>query len=217
MVGPGSLALIYCPPASGTILTFVRVSQATQTKSVPMPRLSSPSRNSSPLLPPAKPKAVLGVPRDFSMRETLKPLPPKSTLQADARKPVSNALNGRIQGIKEDLKALEAEKEAAEKQLSEYNKRIATLDKEAEKIINEYRQQGEAAKEKILTSAKEAAEKIEEQAKRNIENEFEVARQKLRQDIFDQAVARAETLVKGKITSEDQDRLVEEYLDKVVL
>ena len=133
------------------------------------------------------------------------------------RKPVSSALNSRIQGIKEDLRVLEAEKEAAEKQLAEYNKRIATLGKEAEKILDEYRQQGDVAKEKILASAKEAAEKIEEQAKRNIENEFEMAKQKLRQDIFDQAIARAETLVKGKITSEDQDRLVEEYLDKVVL
>jgi F-type H+-transporting ATPase subunit b len=132
------------------------------------------------------------------------------------RKPVAGALDGRIQSIKEDLRVLEAEKAEAEKQLTEYNKRIATLDKEVEKIIEEYKQQGEAAKAKILASAKESAEKIEEQAKRNIENEFELARQKLRMDIFEQAVVRAEALVKGKITSEDQDRLVEEYLDKVV-
>jgi F-type H+-transporting ATPase subunit b len=132
------------------------------------------------------------------------------------RKPIANALDGRIESIKEDLRALEAEKVEAEKQLEEYNKRIATLDKEVENIVSEYRRQGEAAKSKILASAKEAAEKIEEQAKRNIENEFEVARQKLRMDIFAQAVTRAETLVKGEITSEDQDRLVEEYLNKVV-
>lgn len=134
-----------------------------------------------------------------------------------ARKPVSNWLNGRIQGIREELRVLEGKKEEAEKQLNEYNKRLATLDKEAENIISEYRQQGEIAKEKILASAEESVAKIEEQAKRNIANEFEIARNKLRQDIFDQAVARAEALVKEKITSKDQDRLVEEYLDKAVL
>jgi F-type H+-transporting ATPase subunit b len=133
------------------------------------------------------------------------------------RKPVSSALNGRIQGIQEDLKVLEAEKEAAQKQLENYNQRIATLDKEAERIIGEYRAQGEAAKARILAVAQENAAKIEDQAKRNIANEFEMAKQKLRQDIFEQAVARAEALVKGKITSKDQDRLVDEYLDKVVL
>jgi len=133
------------------------------------------------------------------------------------RKPVSSALNGRIQGIQEDLKVLEAEKEAAQKQLENYNQRIATLDKEAERIIGEYRAQGEAAKARVLAVAQENAAKIEDQAKRNIANEFEMAKQKLRQDIFEQAVARAEALVKGKITSKDQDRLVDEYLDKVVL
>ncbi|MEW6076257.1 MAG: ATP synthase F0 subunit B [Thermodesulfobacteriota bacterium] len=133
------------------------------------------------------------------------------------RKPVSNALNGRIEKIKEDLKVLEAEKEAAEKQLNEYTRRIASLDQEVEAILKDYRQQGEAAKERILASARESADKITEQVKRNIENEFEVARKKLREDIFDQAVVRAEVLVKGKITSADQDRLVEEYLEKVVL
>jgi F-type H+-transporting ATPase subunit b len=133
------------------------------------------------------------------------------------RKPVSNALTGRIEKIKEDLKVLDAEKEAAEKKLNEYNQRIASLDQEVEAIIKEYRQQGEAAKARILASAKESADKITDQVKRNIENEFEMARKKLREDIFDQAVARAEVLVRGKITSADQDRLVEEYLDKVVL
>ena len=133
------------------------------------------------------------------------------------RKPVAKALNGRIKGIEKDLRDLEAKKEEAEKQINECNKRIATLDKEAEKIISEYRRQGEEAKEKIMARARESVLKIEEQAKRNIANEFEMARQKLRQEIIGQAVERAEVLVKGKITSKDQDRLVEEYLSKVVL
>ena len=134
-----------------------------------------------------------------------------------ARKPVSKALNGRIQGIEQDLKSLEAQKAEAEKQLNEYNNRIASLDKEVEKIISDYRRQGEEAKGKILAAAKESAVKIEEQAKRNIANEFEIARQKLQEDIFHQAVVRAEVLVKEKINAKDQDRLVEEYLNKVVL
>ena len=36
-------------------------------------------------------------------------------------------------------------------------------------------------------------------------------------EIFEKAIARAEVLVKGKITSDDQNRLVYEYLDKAVL
>ncbi|MDY6823392.1 MAG: hypothetical protein SWH68_06280 [Thermodesulfobacteriota bacterium] len=133
------------------------------------------------------------------------------------RKPVAQGLNNRIKSIKEELEDLESKKEVARKQLDDYNARLAALDEEADKIIADYKQQGEAAKAKILENAEAAAEKIEEQAKRNIENEFEAARQRLKEDIFEKAIAKAESLVKEKITSDDQDRLVDEYLDKVVL
>ena len=54
------------------------------------------------------------------------------------------------------------------------------------------------------------------QAKRNIEHEFKAAKAKLQEEILEKALAKAEALVKDKITSDDQDRLVDDYLDKVV-
>ena len=62
------------------------------------------------------------------------------------KKPVSNALNARITGIKEQLEGLEAKKAEAEKQRAEYNERLSLLDKEAEGLIAEYIKQGEEAK-----------------------------------------------------------------------
>lgn len=132
------------------------------------------------------------------------------------KKPVSQALNGRIEGIKTELEGLEAKKKEAEKKLSEYNEQIASLDREADKIIAEYIKQGEAARERILEESKKAAEKLEDQARRNIENEFNSAKSKLQKDILEKALTKAESLLKDKITSEDQNRLVDEYLDKVV-
>ncbi len=133
-----------------------------------------------------------------------------------ARKPISQSLNDRIKNIREELSSLEKKKEEAQKTLDEKNEKIAMLDKEADRIIGEYKKQGEAMKTKILENARESAAKIEEQAQRNIEHEFAAAKQRLRQDIFEKAVVRAEELVKEKITAEDQDRLVDEYLEKVV-
>jgi F-type H+-transporting ATPase subunit b len=132
------------------------------------------------------------------------------------KKPVSQALNGRIEGIKTELEGLEAKKKEAEKKLLEYNEQIASLDREAEKIIAEYIKQGEAARERILEESKKAAGKLEDQARRNIENEFKNAKLELQKDILEKALTRAEELLKDKITSEDQNRLVDEYLDKVV-
>ncbi len=132
------------------------------------------------------------------------------------RKPAAQALNSRITGIKEQLSDLEARKEAAEKELAHYNEKLALLDKEAEKIVEDYIQQGNEAKARILKEAESAAEKLEEKAKRNIEHEFKQAKLQLQAEIIDQALVEAEKKIIEKITSEDQDRLVDEYLEKVV-
>lgn len=132
------------------------------------------------------------------------------------RKPAGAALDGRIKGIRDELQDLEAQKESARKKLDEYTERLSALEQEAAAIIEDYKAQGEAARTRILEDAQASARKIEQQAQRNIENEFELARQKLQQDIFEKAVIRAEELVKTKITPEDQNKLVDEYLEKVV-
>jgi F-type H+-transporting ATPase subunit b len=132
------------------------------------------------------------------------------------RKPVSQALNDRIKGIKEELEELESRKADVEKQLAEYDTKLATLDEEAEKVIAEYVRQGEEAKARILKEAESAADKLEEQAKKNIENEFKQAKETLQAEIVEKALVRAEQAVKEQISAEDQERLVDEYLAKVV-
>jgi F-type H+-transporting ATPase subunit b len=132
------------------------------------------------------------------------------------KKPLSSALNARIVGIKEQLEDLEAKKNEAEKQLSEYNERLSLLDKEAEGLIQEYIKQGEEAKARIIEAAESTAVKLEEQAKRHIEHEFEKAKTELQKEIMQKALVKAEEIITAKINDEDQNRLVDEYLEKVV-
>lgn len=132
------------------------------------------------------------------------------------RKPVSQALSGRIQGIKEQLAELEEKKAAAEAKLVEYDAKMAELDKEAETLVAEYIKQGEDAKARILKEAEVAAQKLKEQASKNIEYEFQQAKAALKVEIVEKALAKAEAIIKDKISSEDQEKLVDEYLAKVV-
>lgn len=132
------------------------------------------------------------------------------------RKPVSNALSNRIKGIKEQLEDLEMKKQEAEKELADYEQKLSALDKEAEKIISDYIRQGNEAKQRILEEAKASAQKLEEQAKKSIEHEFKEAKLKLQQDILEKALLKAEDVIKSSITDEDQEKLVDEYLEKVV-
>lgn len=132
------------------------------------------------------------------------------------KKPVSQALGGRIQGIREELADLEAKKKEAESKLAQYDAKMAELDKEAEALLAEYVKQGEDAKARILKEAEAAAEKLKEQASKNIEYEFLAAKAQLKAEIIEKALAKAESIIKERINSDDQEKLVDEYLAKVV-
>jgi F-type H+-transporting ATPase subunit b len=132
------------------------------------------------------------------------------------RKPIPRALNSRIAGIKDQLKDLEARKAEAEKQLAETNQRLSALEKEADRILADYMRQGHEAKARILKEAEAAAAKVQDQARRSIEHEFEQAKARLQADIFEKSLVSAEDLLKRSLTAQDQTNLVEDYLEKVV-
>ncbi len=133
------------------------------------------------------------------------------------RKPVSQLLKSRIEGIRDQLSELESKKQAAEKKLVEYDEKLTLLDQEAEKIIAEYIRQGNEARSRILQEAEKAAQRLEEQARRNIEHEFGQAKLRLQEEIMEKALKKAEEIIKAKITPKDQEKLVDEYLEKVVV
>ena len=132
------------------------------------------------------------------------------------RKPTSQALNSRIKGIKDQLDELETKKKAAEKQLAEYNEKFSQLEQETQKLVEDYIRQGNEAKARIIDEAKKAAEKLEEQARRNIDHEFKQAKLELQQEILEKALEKSEEILTNKITAKDQEKLVDEYLEKVV-
>ncbi|MFQ5484780.1 MAG: hypothetical protein ACE5DO_05530 [Desulfobacterales bacterium] len=132
------------------------------------------------------------------------------------RRPVSQALTGRIRQIKERLSDLESKKEAAEKQLAVCDERLSLLKQEAEKIVDEYIRQGNEARMKILQEAEAAVEKLNEQAQKTIAYEFKKEKIKLQEEILEKALVKAEGIIREKISSGDQNRLIDEYIEKVV-
>jgi F-type H+-transporting ATPase subunit b len=131
------------------------------------------------------------------------------------RKPISQALAGRIKGIKDQLASLESQKAEAEKQLAQYSEKLSFLEKESEKIIAEYIRQGNEAKARILKEAEAAAEKLRIHARRSIDNELERAKLSLQQDILEKSLAKAEEMIRTHISAKDQEQLVDDYLEKV--
>ncbi len=132
-----------------------------------------------------------------------------------ARKPVGQFFSSRTRGIEKELADLEQKRAEAEKSLAEYQEKFRNLDEESKQIVQDYIAQAEAAKAKILAQAKAQADKLEETAKHNIEQEFKAAREDLQHQVALQAVEMAEHIIRDSLTEEDQDKMIDHYLERL--
>lgn len=132
------------------------------------------------------------------------------------RRPISEALRARTESIRSSFEELEAKKREAERKYAEYEKKLAGLDAEAKRILAAFIEQGQAEKEKIISQAHEAADRIKAQAELYIAQELAKARSQLQLEATEMAARMAEELVRKNMTIQDHHRLISEYLERVV-
>ncbi len=130
-------------------------------------------------------------------------------------KPIGSGLTGRQQQIREELEALEARRDEAERSYKEFEARLAGMEKEMETVVEKAIAQAENEKARILAEAEKAAEDIRRQAEAAVQAELVDARRQLLDEVADKAAAMAEELIVKNLTPEDQVTITEQYLDRV--
>jgi len=131
------------------------------------------------------------------------------------RKPIRNALQNRRAEIEKALADASAARDAAEARAKQYQEKLAKAAAEIESIYAAIRREGEVERDKILTSAREMAAKIEIEADAKAASAVARARAELRAEAARLAVQLAEELLAKNVTAADQKRLVDEYMQKV--
>jgi F-type H+-transporting ATPase subunit b len=131
------------------------------------------------------------------------------------KKPVAHGLSSRRQAIVDKFADLEAQKAEAERIYREYESRLTKIDAEVEAIIGAAVKQGEVEKDRLLAEADRAAADMKRQAEMAIQHELAEARLQLRSEVAEQAVRIAEELIRKNLQDADQNRMVEDYLEKV--
>lgn len=124
---------------------------------------------------------------------------------------------GRRKQIETQLHDLDERKHKAEARLAEVEKSIANLAAEKAKVLDEYRAQGEALKAAIIDKAEKDAAKIRAQAETGAAQEGVYKLRELRAEIAELVVEAAEKILQEKLTAEEQAKLIDKYLTKVVL
>jgi F-type H+-transporting ATPase subunit b len=130
-------------------------------------------------------------------------------------KPLKKGLSGRREEIEKALAEAEQIKRNAEAKFAEYDQKLASANAEIAEISAGIKREGELEKEKIITSAREMAIKIEQDAEKAVALEIAKARKELQTEAVRLAVELAEELLKTNFTSEDDTRLIDEYMQKV--
>ena len=129
---------------------------------------------------------------------------------------VKDLLAGRQAAIEKALREAVDARNAAEKKSAEYSEKLSKATKEIDEIYASIKREGELEKERIIAEAKVSADKIREQAEQTAAREVLKARSELRAEAARLAVQLAEQNLREKVGNDDQNRLVGEYLNKVV-
>ena len=132
-----------------------------------------------------------------------------------AKKPLASFLSRRQAEVQSAIEQSARKKEEAEILLSEWQRKVNSLNQEVEELHQRIRAEGEAEQKKIVSRAKEEGERIRQQAGVITEQEVAKARAALKKEMVDLSVALAEKLLKEAIKPQDQERLIREYIGKV--
>ena len=128
---------------------------------------------------------------------------------------LKDSLSGRIEEIKQRLEDLRKEKEEAESQYKDLERKLRDFEAKKKEIIEQFQNEGQAEKERIIAGANERAKQIVEQAELTIQQEMQSAKDRLRKEVMELAAGKAQEIIAKEMTDEDQDRLVSEFIEKV--
>jgi F-type H+-transporting ATPase subunit b len=132
-----------------------------------------------------------------------------------ARKPVVSAIRNSIESVRTLLQDAEESRQTSEARMKEAEDKLAGVDKEISDLLSAARKEGEVERERILSDASRALEKLKAEGAIAIEQELKKAQDILRKEAADIAVDLAEEIIAKNVTSEDQTRFINEYLEKL--
>lgn len=129
--------------------------------------------------------------------------------------PVKSFVTSRHTDFKSELDRVQKKLAEAQKQYQECAQRLSTMDAEVANLVQQIRTEAEAAKVKIITEAKRMAGEIVIDSKRSGESMMVEFKEKIRTELAEQVVSRAETLLKSRMTNDVREQLRKDFSRQV--
>ena len=132
-----------------------------------------------------------------------------------ARKPVLAFFADRRSGIETEISEAAELQKRAEERYAQWQRRLVDLESELESIRRTARERAEEERARILEDARSSAERIRSNASLAIDQELRRAKERLREEAADLAVELADSMLRQQVTTEDRDRLLDEFISRV--
>ncbi len=129
--------------------------------------------------------------------------------------PIKEFFANRIEEIKQNFENLNKEKDLSEKRYQELEQKLKDFEASRQEIIDQYKAEGAAEKDKIIAAAEQNAKQILAQAELTIQREIQAAGDRLKQEVMDNAALKAQEILAKEMKESDQDHLVDEFIKSV--
>lgn len=128
---------------------------------------------------------------------------------------VKDFFSARREEISKKFEDLKEERDAAEGRYRELEAELKAFETKKKEILQQFEAEGIAEKERIIAEAEERAKQILEQAGLTIQREIQAAKDRLTAEMVGAAAQRAQRIIEKEIKDSDQDRLVNEFIERV--
>ena len=124
-------------------------------------------------------------------------------------------IEDRKNDVKETYRQADEAKENAEKLEAEYTSRLEGAKEESAQIIQTATRKAQQRSDEIISEARTEAKGLVDNASREIEREKKIAVNQIKNEITDIAFSAAAAVVEKDMTGEDNERLIEKFIDNV--
>ncbi|MGE5173801.1 MAG: hypothetical protein ACM3MD_08230 [Betaproteobacteria bacterium] len=131
------------------------------------------------------------------------------------RKPVRDFFKNRSAEIAKAMQDSKETRERAVAALEEMERKIKELEAETSRMVAEAQARGEKDRLGLIEEGKKVAQEIQDQVKEGIDIEMQKAKTALAVEAALLSIDLAEGRIKDKISNEDHERIVKEYISKV--
>ncbi|HET7275911.1 MAG TPA: F0F1 ATP synthase subunit B [Longimicrobiaceae bacterium] len=128
---------------------------------------------------------------------------------------ILGAVEAREEHIRELIAAAARDREEAKALLEEQKKNLEDARIRTQEIVAESRAAGERVREEVLTQARQEQEDMLRRAQSDIRQQVARATEMVRAEAVELSIAAAEKLLERNLDSDDNRRLVREYLDEL--